>query len=372
MSSGTLPSGPTEQARLSAETRDFSYALRDVRVVFAAGAVSRLGEAVDSSVRASRLLVVSTPGRGPTTEAVRAALGGRAGPSFHGARLHVPVDVVREALDALRNSDADGVVAVGGGSAIGLGKALVKETGFPLVAVPTTYSGSEMTDIWGVTDGERKETGRDVRVAPRLVVYDPELTYALPPEVTGPSGMNAVAHAVEALYSEDGSPLASLLAADGIRRLARSLPVLTSDPGARPARWEALYGAHLCGRALDVASMGLHHKICHALGGSLDLPHALTHAVMLPYTVAYNASSAPRAVAATAASLEVDDAPRGLWELNRRLGITGSLADLGVKPDDLDRVVGQVTSRSYPNPAPVTEGGVRRLLERAMMGEAPG
>ncbi len=356
---------------MSTDDRSFSYSLRSVRVVFAEGAVARLGEDTDDTVGASRLLVVSTPGRRPAAVAALNALGSRVAATFDGARLHVPGQVVAEALGMVRGLDADGLVAVGGGSAIGLGKALALETGLPLVAVPTTYSGSEMTDIWGISDGGRKRTGRDSRVAPRLVVYDPALTYSLPPEVTGPSGVNAVAHAVEALYSADGGPVASLLAAEGIRRLARSLPVLVTDPGDRASRWGALYGAHLCGRALDMASMGLHHKICHALGGILDLPHAVTHAIMLPYTAGYNAAAAPVAMATAASCLRAEDAPQGLWDLNRTLGIPRTLAELGVAPDDLGPVIEEATLRSYPNPAPVTAAGVRRILELALAGEPP-
>lgn len=350
----------------------FSYSLRSVHVVFGEGALDDLDRALDATPPASRLMLVSTPGRAAELERVQAALEDRIVSQFSGAKLHVPVTVVAEAMRTVGATRPDCIVALGGGSAIGVGKALVRETGLPLVAVPTTYSGSEMTDIWGVSEGGRKVTGRDARVAPRLVAYDPELTHSLPLRVTGPSGMNAIAHGVEALYSETGSPLASLLAADGIRRLAASLPAIVADPPSPAARREALLGAHLCGRALDLASMGLHHKLCHALGGILDLPHALTHAVVLPHVAAYNAAAAPLAMKVVATGLGVPDAPQGLWDLNRALGIMETLTDLGMTAGDVEAVVGEVMARSYANPAPVTEQGVREILRHAMGSGPPG
>jgi maleylacetate reductase len=278
---------------------------------------------------------------------------------------------VAEAHGLVRAAAADCVVSIGGGSAVGLGKALARETALPLIAVPTTYSGSEMTDIWGITDGDRKITGRDSHVAPRLVVYDPLLTHGLPANVTAPSGMNAIAHAVEALYSSSANPAASLLAADGIRRLGAALPRLVDDPGDGYARQEAFIGAHFCGRALHMTSMGLHHKLCHALGGTLNLPHALTHAVVLPHVTAYNATAAADAMAVVASSLGASHAAQGLWRLNRRLNITQTLSDLGMSEGDVDRVVDEVTATSYPNPAPVTADGVRTILARALEGDAP-
>ena len=353
------------------EGRGFAYALRPLRVVFDDGALGRLGEEIDATLSASRVLLVSTPGRTSAVQKARAALRERVVAGFDDVRAHVPASVLAEAMGVVRASRPDCVVAIGGGSAIGLGKAVVREADLPLVAIPTTYSGSEMTDIWGVTTDSRKETGRDPRVAPRLVLYDPLLTHSLPVHVTAASGMNAIAHAVEALYSARGGPVASLLAAEGIRQLATSLPLLVLDPVDPPARRAALLGAHLCGRALDLALMGLHHKLCHVLGGARDLPHALTHAILLPHVVAYNASAAPDAIATVASSLSVQDPARGLWELNRKLGLTQTLADLGMGPGDVDSIVGQVATGSYPNPAPVTESGVRSLLSRAMAGEPP-
>lgn len=356
------------------DLKDFAYSNRDVRVVFASGSVTRLSEEIETTLGRSKCFVVSTPGRSGLAKATAAGLeaGTRAVATFTGAAPHVPAAVVAAALEQLERSNPDCLVAVGGGSAIGLGKALARDTGLPLVAVPTTYSGSEMTDIWGVTDGERKTTGRDPGVAPRLVVYDPILTHTMPPDVTGPSGMNAIAHSVEALYASNTNPIVALVAADGIRRLARSLPVCVSDPENRAARRDALCGAHFCGKALDMTTMGLHHKLCHVLGGMFGLPHAITHAVLLPHVVAHNAPAATDAVATVAESIGKSDAASGLWDLNQQLGIKQTLGDLGLQLADIDAIIPSVTDMPYPNPVPVTADGVRNILDRAIAGRRPG
>jgi maleylacetate reductase len=208
---------------------------------------------------------------------------------------------------------ADCCVAVGGGSTVGLAKAIALTSGLPILAVPTTYAGSEMTPIWGLTAGGAKQTGRDARVLPRTVIYDPELTLGLPPRVAGPSGMNALAHCVEALYAPDTSPIVQLMAEEGIRALAAALPAIRVEPADLRARAGALYGAWLAGAALGTVSMGLHHKLCHTLGGSFGLPHAETHAVVLPYAAAYNRAAAPEAMSRAARALGATDAPGALF-----------------------------------------------------------
>jgi len=275
--------------------------------------------------------------------------------------------VVRDARAVVARATPDGLLALGGGSAIGLGKTLAVETGLPLAAIPTTYSGSEMTTIWGISDGNAKRTGRDPGAAPRLVLYDPELTYGLPPRLSASSGMNALAHGVEAVYAHDGGPVSTSLALDGIRRLARALPVIMTaalDPGARA---EALAGAHLAGLALDMTSMGLHHKLAHTLGGSFGLPHAETHAALLPWVMAYNAPAAGAAMSRIAAALESADAVSGMVALARTLG-TPTLADLGFTREMIPRAASLACAGSYPNPRAVDESGVRSILEHALAG----
>jgi maleylacetate reductase len=228
-----------------------------------------------------------------------------------------------------------------------------------------------MTSIWGTTEGKMKRTERDPRVAARLVLYDAELTLDLPPATSAASGMNAMAHCVEALYAADASPASSLFAEDGIRRLARSLPIVVRAPHDMTARSNALAGAHLAGRALDMTSMGLHHKLCHVLGGSFGLPHAETHAAILPYVVAFNAPSAPAAMARVAKALSASEAAGGLYNLSRALGTARSLAELGLKAVDVPKAAAIAVSGSYPNPRATSEHDVRNLLEAAFTGEPP-
>jgi maleylacetate reductase len=260
-----------------------------MRVVLRPGAATSAtpGEAERLGLR--RLLVVCGSRGADTARAVADALGPACAGLHAGARMHVPVEVADRGVAAARAAGADGCVAVGGGSAIGLGKAIALRTGLPLIAVPSTYAGSEMTPVWGLTEHGVKRTGRDPVVLPRSVVYDPGLTVSLPVPLSVTSGINAVAHAVEALYAPDSSPLIALMAQEGVRAMARALPEVADDPGSLDARARAQYGAWLCGSCLGATTMGLHHKICHVLGGTFGLPHAETHTVILPHALAHNA-----------------------------------------------------------------------------------
>ena len=286
--------------------------------------------------------------------------------------MHVPVEVATRARDLARELGADGCVAVGGGSAVGLGKAIALEHGLPVIAVPTTYAGSEMTPIWGLTEAGQKRTGRDQRVLPKSVVYGPELTLTLPAQLSVTSGMNAIAHAVEGLYAPDATPVISLMAQEGVRALVAALPRLVADGNDLDARAEAQYGAWLCGAVLAATTMSLHHKLCHTLGGTLDLPHAQTHTVVLPHALAYNQGAAPGAVAVLSQALGgAQDPARELWELAGRLGAPRSLAELGMAESDVPRVVELAVANPYANPRPVTREGVEELLRAAWAGGAP-
>jgi alcohol dehydrogenase class IV len=249
-----------------------------------------------------------------------------------------------------------------------LGKAVARRGGLPLVAVPTTYSGSEMTLVWGETAGGAKRTGHDPAVLPASVVYDPELTTSLPVATSVTSGMNAMAHAVEALYAPNASPIPSLLAAESVRVLAEALPALVERPDDLDARARALYGGWLAGSCLAVTTMGLHHKLAHVLGGSFDLPHAETHTVLLPHVLAFNAPAAPEAVAVLGRALVTDAPAKVLHALATGLGAPGSLAELVLAETDLDRAAELAIEGSYPNPRPVTRDGVRDLLGTALEG----
>jgi maleylacetate reductase len=344
-----------------------AYRLRPVRVVFGAGALQQLGaELAAAGLR--RAFVLSTPGRASDVARVRDAIGDAAAGAFGRAALHVPTSLVDAASAELERIAPDCCVSIGGGSAIGLGKALAVRTGLPLVSIPTTYSGSEMTDTWGTTEGGVKHTGRDARVAPGLVVYDPELTLSLPPEVSAASGMNAIAHAVEALHAPDANPFASAMADAALRTLARALPRVVRSPADLDARAEALEGAHFAGLALSVTRMGLHHKLCHVLGGAFGLDHALTHAILLPHVARFNEPAAPQAMTVVANALGTAGAAEGLFALERQLGIPRSLLDIGLRADQLDRAADLAVQAPYPNPRPAARDDVLRLLREATGG----
>jgi maleylacetate reductase len=357
-------------AGASGDVRPFTYDPPANRVLFGVGAIARLPQELER-LGIRRALLLCTPGQLRLAEQAAAALGERSAGIYSGAVMHVPREVADRAREVARARGADCCVAVGGGSTIGLGKAIALVSELPIIAVPTTYAGSEMTTIWGITESGAKRTGRDRRVLPRTVIYDPELTLGLPPRISGPSGMNALAHCIEALYAHDANPITSLMAEEGIRALAASLPRVVEAPDDLEGRSRALYGAWLAGASLGVVSMGLHHKLCHVLGGSFGLPHAETHTIMLPHTAAYNVAAAPDALRQAAAALGAEDAAGGLYDLAARLGAKLALRDLGMREGDLERAVELAMRDVYPNPAPLTPEGLRRLLADAYVGRRP-
>jgi alcohol dehydrogenase class IV len=285
--------------------------------------------------------------------------------------MHTPIDMVRAARRRAAELQADCYVVIGGGSTIGAGKSIALETGNPIVAVPTTYAGSEMTPIYGVTEGNLKKTGRDDRVLPRTVIYDVDLTLSLPPQISGPSGMNAIAHCVEGLYTRETNPILMLMAAEGIRALSRSLPVVVREPQHIEARSDAQYGAWLAGTVLGSAGTALHHKLCHTLGGTFNLPHAETHTVVLPHSMVYNRDAAADAMRSVADALGVADAARGMYDLAASMNAPTSLAQLGMPEDGLDRAAQLATENPYWNPRPLERAALRELLENAYHGRRP-
>jgi len=350
--------------------RAFTYTALPARVVFGAGAVAQLPAELEK-LGAKRALVLSTPGRAASVKAVAASLGARCAGIYDKAVMHVPVEVAEDARRVAQELSADCCVAVGGGSTIGLGKAIAAASGLPVLAVPTTYSGSEMTPIYGLTESGQKRTQRDAKVLPKTVIYDPQLTLGLPPGTSAASGMNAIAHCVEAMYAQDANPIVSLMAEEGIRALAASLPAIVRHPADAEARSEALYGAWLAGIALGSAGMALHHKLCHTLGGTWNLPHAETHAIVLPHAARYNRDAAPEAMARIARALGANDAPTGLYDLETKLGLKMRLADLGMQEADLERAAQLATQAPYPNPAAIESAQVLQLLRNAFAGRRP-
>lgn len=350
--------------------RDFVFDQPAYRVRFGAGALEQL-PAEAARLGASRVLIVSTPSERHVAQAAAERLGPRSAGIFAGAVMHHPIEVVAAARAQAAAAQADCYVTIGGGTTTGTGKLIALETGRPVIAVPTTYAGSEMTPIYGFTEDGVKKTGRDRRVLPRVVIYDPTLTLTLPPQVSGPSGMNALAHCVEGLYAHDGNPIVSLMAAEGIRALARALPVIVRAPADLEARSDALYGAWLAGIVLGSVAMGIHHKLCHTLGGTFNLPHAEAHTVILPHATAYNRDAAPAAMRTIADALDAADAARGLFDLAAALGAPTSLQAIGMPEDGLDRAADLAVQNEYPNPRPLDRAAIRNLLERAYRGDTP-
>jgi alcohol dehydrogenase class IV len=350
--------------------RAFVYDALPGRVVFGVGSVARAAEEVDR-LGASRALIVTDPSTKEIADRVIEDLGDRVDGVFTDIELHVPRDGVARAVDLATTRRADLVLTVGGGSTTGYGKVVALDTGIPLIAVPTTYAGSEMTPIYGVTSDGVKRTARDLRVLPKAVVYDAALTVSLPAGATGPSGMNAVAHCVEALYAKDQNPISSLIAQEGIGALARGIPGSVADPGDLDARSEALYGAFLAGSALATVGMALHHRICHVLGGTFGLSHGDVNAVMLPHVARFNRDAAPDALARAAKALDASDAATALYDLAAEIGAPTSLAQLGMHEEDLGRAAHLSVDPPAWNPRPADAADVRSLLEDAFRGRRP-
>ena len=338
------------------------------RVVFGVGALDRLGEEL-ARLGARRVLLVASK---RVADDLAERLGDRYAAICSEIVQHVPVEVAERATALAREVAADALVAVGGGSAVGLAKAVALDLAIPIVAAPTTYAGSELTTIYGLSQDGRKRTGRDPRVLPKVVLYDPALTRSLPPQVAGPSGMNALAHGVEAFYGPGANPISTALAVEGIRDLAAGLPQAVERPEDLEGRTQTLRGAWLAGAALAVAGTGIHHQICHVLGGAFGLDHGGMNAVLLPHTVRFVTPAVAQEMARVAAALGAADAATGCFDLARRIGAPTSLAALGLAGTDLDRAAelcaGQLTGR--PRSAGV--GELRALLGAAHAGRPPG
>jgi maleylacetate reductase len=355
---------------MTAKKLNFVYTSRRSRVVFGEGAISGLSEEL-ALAGLDRVLVVSTPHQRELAELVQSYAGKSAVAIFDKARMHVPASVVQSVSEIARSVNAQGVVAAGGGSTIGLAKMLALHEQIPYVAVPTTYAGSEMTPIYGITAMGEKRTGRDERVLPHSVIYDPLLTLDLPWPISVSSGLNAIAHAAEGLYAPDSNPILQLMAEEGIRAMANGIRQLVTKPHDAGARGACLYGAWLCGSVLGQAGMAIHHKLCHVLGGSLDLPHAETHAVMLPHTIGYNADFAPDAMAQIRRALNAEDAAMGLYELGAELGSPRALRELGVQERDLSRIADITIANPYWNPRPLERSDLIEMLYQAWRGDPP-
>ena len=349
-------------------TDGFTFPGIATRVVFGSGTLARTGEEVER-FGGKQAMVLSTPNQAKDAGALAAQLGGLSAGTFCEAAMHTPVEVTERALDAFRQSKADCVVSIGGGSTIGLGKAIATRTGVDHIAIPTTYAGSEMTDILGETENGRKTTRRDASIRPETVIYDVDLTLTLPADMTVTSSLNAIAHGVEALYAPDANPVTSLMAVEAMKAFKAGLPVLREAPHDLQARSLVLYGAWLCSTALGYVAMSLHHKLAHTIGGSFNTPHAETHAILLPHTTSFNAA----ATDALKPMEEIFDATpgAGLWDFAKAAGAPLRLQDLGLSESDLDKAAEMAVQNSYENPRPFTQGEIRSLLQAACEGRRP-
>src|SRR5256886_6167105 len=350
--------------------RSFVFDAMPSRVLFAENAIEHLPREIEQ-LGARRALVLSTPQQEALTTDISRRLGQRSFWFYPHAMMHLPIEVARTARDEAIRLGADCVVAAGGGSTVGLGKAIALESGLPILAIPTTYAGSEMTSIYGLTEGGAKKTGRNRRVLPKVVIYDPLLTIDLPVAMSINSGFNAIAHAAEALYAENSNPITTLMAEEGIRALAQGMPKVAKNPRSHEGRSDCLYGAWLCGSVLGTTSMALQHKLCHVLGGTWNLPHAETHTVILPHAVAYNYAAAPAAMQRIERAMQTPNAAGGIFDLMKQLGAPLSLKEIGMKQNDLNRAASLMMEAPYYNPRPATRESILGLLNDAFFGRRP-
>ncbi len=348
----------------------FVHETQPQRVCFGSGeAAAALAREV-TLLGAGRVMVIAAE---PESElAARVTTGLPVALHYHDVAMHVPVEVAGRARDAAVACGADALVSVGGGSTTGLAKAIALTSGLPIVAVPTTYAGSEATTVWGLTEGARKTTGTDPRVLPRAIVYDAELTLTLPVPMSVASGLNALAHCVDSMWAPHADPINRAFASEGIRALRAGLPAVAADPAGLAGREEALYAAYLSATAFASAGSGLHHKICHVLGGAFSLPHAQTHAVVLPYVLAFNGPAMPEAEQRIAAALGAAEANKGLAQLRHELAAPAALREYGFAEADIPAAAEAILPAvPASNPRPVTAGDLRRLLRAAWAGTDP-
>jgi maleylacetate reductase len=350
-------------------SRTFTYQGSAAHIVFGEGRADTAGEWIEK-LGHRKALVLSTPHQKDDAERLATKLGGLAAGVFPGAVMHTPVDVTETAMLAVRDSGADCVVSLGGGSTTGLGKAIAYRTNLDQIVIPTTYAGSEVTSILGQTEGGRKTTVKDAKILPEVVIYDATLTTGLPIGLSVTSGLNAMAHAVEALYAQDRNPISSLMAAEGLRAFRKALPEISKTPHDLSVRADGLYGAWLCGTVLGTVGMALHHKICHSLGGTFDTPHADTHAIMLPHTAGFNAVAVPDLLA-PAAEIFGGSVGGGLWDFAKSIGAPMALRDLGLTEADLDKAAQIATENAYWNPRAIDRASIRELLQQAWEGRRP-
>jgi len=348
----------------------FDFTGSPARIVFERGGRNRAA-GILADMGLSRALVLSTEAQKEAADGFACSLGKSCLGVYSGAKMHTPVEATASALEIVRDQRVDCTIAFGGGSTIGLSKAVAYQTDLPQIAVPTTYAGSEVTNILGQTENGVKTTLKSPKVIPEVVIYDPELTLSLPVGMSVTSGINALAHAVEALYARDRNPLSDMAAAQGAGALIAALPKIVDDPQDIDAREQAFCGSWLCGTVLGQVGMALHHKLCHTLGGLFDLPHAETHTVILPYAIAYNAAAVPELLQPLSEALGGGDPGTALWELSGNLGAPRSLEELGMPENGMAQAAEHAVSNPYWNPRPIEREPIEALIRAAFKGDKP-
>ncbi|KAL5617942.1 hypothetical protein FOVSG1_000164 [Fusarium oxysporum f. sp. vasinfectum] len=349
----------------------FVYSPLPHKIIFGRGSIRQLPQCLQQ-LGFRRALVLSTPHQIDQAKQITDILEPHVEASwiFSEATMHTPLKITEKALAFCQN-EPDVLVSIGGGSTTGLGKAISFRKGIYHISIPTTYAGSEVTPILGETVDGIETTKTQIEILPKTVIYDVDLTLTLPLPMSLTSIINAVAHGVEALYAPNTNPIVSLMAAEGVRSLANGSYELLDDPDSIVARSICQYGAWLCGTCLGSVGMSLHHKLCHTLGGSFNLPHAETHTIVLPHALAYNAPKVPQAMKVLAGVLpdSQGDALRGLNTLLNKLGVPRSLKSIGFKEEDIDKAADIAVSRSYANPRKIDRDLIREVIRRAWAGE---
>lgn len=351
-------------------TTQFVYTGLPARVIFGRKTKAALPDEV-ARLGFSRPMIVSSSFQAREAQKLQQLFGGNRAELYTNATMHTPTTITDEALEKFQSANADGIISFGGGSSIGLGKALSLRTGAAHIAIPTTYAGSEMTPILGETSEGQKVTQKTEKVLPQVVIYDVDHTLSLPLNMVVASGLNAIAHAVEALYAEQANPVLALLAEDGIRRLSCAIPNIIANPEEISARTEALHGAWLCAMCLGAGGVALHHKICHVLGGMFDLPHAETHAVVLPHAIAFNAPAIPKTMEVLRRAMAVDDPAARLFEIAHTAGLPTSLDALGMPESGIEKALEQALANPYYNPRTPEPVALQQMIAAAWSGAHP-
>ena len=336
----------------------FEYTPVPSKAVFGKNSTMKLREEVEA-LGGTRVMIACTKNMVARISHILDDMGDMVVSIYDKAEAHCPEHIALGAVKEFNDTNCDIVVVIGGGSTIGIGKAITLRTDAPLIVVATTPCGSESTPIHGMLIGNKKKTGRDRKVIARTSIYDPVLTTSMNAHLTGTIGMNSLAHCIEALYAQVKSPVSDIMAVEGIKALTQGLPESIKSPDNLDAREQVLYGGMLSGYCVTLAGIAIHHKLCHVLGGHHGIPHGESNSVVLPYAVAYNESAAPEAMKKIRNAMGTDSASGGIYDFATIIGVPKSLKELGMNESDLDLAAKETVERTPYNPKAVDEKSVR-------------